>query len=52
MTVSQREVVLQGFGSQSTIEIDEGLENGEWVVTAGIHRLKDGQKVKELPDKL
>lgn len=52
MTVNQREVVLQGFGSQSTIEIDEGLENGEWVVTAGIHRLKDGQKVKELPDKL
>lgn len=52
MTVSKRKVSLQGFGPQSTIEIGEGLENGEWVITAGIYRLKEGQKVKSLPQKL
>lgn len=51
-TVRSREVELGVFGSKSTIEVTRGLENGEWIVTAGIHRLKDGQKVKELPAKL
>jgi RND family efflux transporter MFP subunit len=52
MTVQKRKVSVQGFASNSTLEIAEGLENGEWIVTAGIHKLKDGQKVKDLPEKL
>lgn len=52
MTVHKRKVVIKGFGSTSTLELETGLENGEWIVTAGIHRLKEGQKVKDLPEKL
>lgn len=52
MTVHKRKVEVSGFGSQSTLEIASGLENGEWIITAGIYRLKEGQKVKDLPEKL
>ena len=52
MTVNKREVKLGNFASQTTVEVTEGLKNGEWVVTAGLHNLKEGQKVKNLPPKL
>lgn len=52
MTVHKRKVFINGFGSKSTLEIADGLENGEWIVSAGIHRLSEGQKVKVLPAKL
>jgi len=46
-TVSRRDVkvgVLTDFG----IEITDGLEDGEWIATAGVHRLRDGQEVNIL----
>lgn len=52
MKVNKREVELAGFGSPSTLEIASGLEQGEWIVSAGIHHLKEGQQVKDLPGKL
>lgn len=52
MKVEKRAVKLGGFGSRGTVEISEGLENGEWIVTAGLHHLEEGQVVKDLPEKL
>ncbi len=52
MRVHKRVVELGGFGSQKTVEVVKGLKYGEWVVTAGVHSLKDGQKVKDLAEKL
>ena len=51
-TVTKREVSVGTLISQSSIEIQEGLQTGEWVVTAGVHRLTEGQKVKALMEKL
>lgn len=52
MTVKKRKIEIGNFTSQTTVEVTDGVENGEWVITAGLHRLKDGQKVKDLPEKL
>jgi RND family efflux transporter MFP subunit len=43
--VSLRAVELQRQGS-STIVVSHGLEEGEVVVTAGVHALRPGQKVR------
>lgn len=45
MTVSQRAVVLGGPTAQGLV-ISEGLSPGDLVVSAGVHSLKEGQKVK------
>jgi RND family efflux transporter MFP subunit len=34
------------------IMVIEGLKQGEWVVTAGVHLLKEGQKVRPMNEKL
>lgn len=47
MTVYQAEVTVGNLSSRG-IEILEGLEPGEQVVTAGVHYLHDGQKVRPL----
>lgn len=47
MTVSKREVQV-GDLSSTGIRITSGLKAGEWVVTAGVNSLKEGQKVRIL----
>jgi RND family efflux transporter MFP subunit len=47
MQVSLRPVELQRQAS-STIVVSEGVEPGELVVTAGVHALRPGQKVRLL----
>ncbi len=50
--VSKRDVKVGSLISHSSIEIQEGIQSGEWIVTAGVHKLTEGQKVKPLMDKL
>ena len=48
-TVSLRNIKIIGY-NQDSIVVSEGLQNGELVVTAGVHSLHPGQQVK-LQDK-
>jgi multidrug efflux pump subunit AcrA (membrane-fusion protein) len=48
--VSLRPVELQRQDS-SSIVVTRGLESGEVVVTAGVHALRPGQKVRLAGDK-
>ena len=48
-TVARREVTV-GELTDRGIRIDSGLESGEWIATAGVHYLAEGQKVKLLRD--
>jgi RND family efflux transporter MFP subunit len=48
-TVRQREVEV-GAMTSGGINVLEGLKSGEWVVTAGVHYLQDGKKVRLLED--
>jgi RND family efflux transporter MFP subunit len=48
-TVSAREVKITELQNNGTVVISEGLHPGEIVVTAGVHVLKEGEKVKLLP---
>jgi len=43
--VSQREVIL-GLTEEDEVEITEGLNEGEVIVTVGVEALKDGQQVR------
>jgi RND family efflux transporter MFP subunit len=45
MTVSRRAVVL-GTPTAQGLVVSEGLFSGDLVVSAGVHSLKEGQKVK------
>jgi RND family efflux transporter MFP subunit len=47
MTVGKREVQTGAMTMSGTI-IREGVTPGEWVVTAGVHYLREGQEVKIL----
>ena len=44
-TVALRPVKLGTFGD-GTVQVLDGLKNGEIIVTAGVHKLKEGQKVR------
>ena len=44
-TVRLRPVKLGAFGDGS-VQVLEGLANNDVVITAGVHKLKDGQKVR------
>jgi len=46
--IKPREVTTQSVRSNGTMEISSGLKAGELIVTAGVHSLKEGQKVKPL----
>ena len=46
-TVSLRDVTVQRYDPDSVV-IGQGLEGGEVVVTAGVHALRPGQKVRLL----
>jgi len=48
-TVSRRGVKT-GELTSGGIKILEGVKKGEWVVTAGVHSLQDGQEVKLMDD--
>jgi RND family efflux transporter MFP subunit len=47
MTVAKR-VVQTGALSNTGIQITSGLKAGEWIVTAGVNSMKEGQKVRIL----
>ncbi|MCK3684822.1 efflux RND transporter periplasmic adaptor subunit [Maribellus sp. YY47] len=46
--VEKREVKVTLDGTNGRINVSSGLNNGEQVVTAGVHYLVEGQKVKPL----
>jgi len=48
-TVSRREVVI-GELSDEGVPIEDGLTPGEWVITAGVSYLVEGQKVRLLEE--
>jgi membrane fusion protein, multidrug efflux system len=43
-TVSLRPVTLGGFREEGAL-VASGLANGEWIVAAGAHKLREGQAV-------
>ena len=45
--VSRREVVT-GTLSANGVEVTSGLEPGEWIATAGVNYVREGQKVRIL----
>lgn len=44
-TITLRPIKIGQFGD-GTIQVLEGLQQGDRIVTAGVHKLKEGQKVK------
>lgn len=48
-TVRKRPVTLGGLTRFGHV-VTDGLATGDWVVTAGVHHLKEGQRVKLLDD--
>ena len=44
-TVTRREVTLGTLTNAGT-EVLAGLQRGEWIATAGVHSLRDGQRVR------
>lgn len=51
-TISKKSVQVGSLISNNAIEINNGLTPGEWVVSAGVHQLVEGQKVKQLLSRL
>ena len=49
MVVNRREVQPGDITNRGVL-IDEGVQEGEWIVTAGVNYLKEGQKVRILGD--
>jgi len=49
-TVHRREVAAMTL-SDSGVVVEQGLKPGEWVVTAGVHYLTEGQEVRILEDR-
>ncbi|MDR1601789.1 MAG: efflux RND transporter periplasmic adaptor subunit [Tannerella sp.] len=48
-TVAARKVTVYELHTDGTVILSEGLTSGEIVITAGVHSLKEGEKVKVLP---
>jgi RND family efflux transporter MFP subunit len=48
-TVSAREVKISKLLNNGTVTVSEGVQAGELVVAAGVHSLKENEKVKILP---
>ena len=46
--IKAQQVTVKTVRNDGTMEISSGLKAGEMVVTAGVHSLKEGQKVKPL----
>jgi multidrug efflux pump subunit AcrA (membrane-fusion protein) len=47
MTVKRRAVIVESL-SDTGVTIGEGLQPGEWIATAGVHYLEEGQKIRIL----
>lgn len=45
-TVTRRKVVLGEIFGRDMVSVESGLTLGEWVVTAGVYHLQEGQQVK------
>jgi RND family efflux transporter MFP subunit len=50
-SVRRTQVTTAGVVSDGSVEIVNGLEPGQWIVTAGVHSLEDGQQVSLLGDR-
>ncbi len=48
-TVKSRSVTVKRLHRNGTAEVASGLSDGETVVTAGVHHITEGQKVKPMP---
>lgn len=48
-SASLRPVTLGAFGDRS-VQVVDGLQNNEVIVTAGVHKLKEGQKIRVTGD--
>ena len=46
--ISFNSPVILIFSIASLLVLDEGLQSGEIVVTAGVHKLKEGMEVERL----
>ncbi|MPQ46057.1 efflux RND transporter periplasmic adaptor subunit [Marinifilum sp. N1E240] len=51
MCVKEKVVRLKDFDSNGMINIESGIKNGDLIVSAGVHSLREGQKVKMLSKK-
>jgi RND family efflux transporter MFP subunit len=49
--VKQREVKMIEFDSQGMVNLSRGISSGDIIVAAGVHSLREGQKVKMLVKK-
>lgn len=49
--VERKEVKLNSFDSNGMISIERGVSDGDLIVSAGVHNLKEAQKVKMLNQK-
>lgn len=47
-TVTRRQVFVRQILKDGTVVLDRGVESGELVVSAGVHKLKDGMSVELL----
>jgi hypothetical protein len=47
--IARRVKVTTGALTADGLEIFDGLSDGDYLVTAGVHKLRDGQKVKFSP---
>lgn len=50
-TVSLKPITVSQFGDNQ-VQVLNGLQNGDVVVTAGVHKLREGQKVRVTGDNL
>ena len=48
-TIELRPIVVARYDT-NTVEVSSGLRSGERIVTAGVHKLLAGQKVRLLAD--
>ena len=46
--VTQRQVKIRKIWKEGRVVLDEGVQSGEIVVTAGEHKLKEGMEVERL----
>jgi RND family efflux transporter MFP subunit len=46
--VTRRAIQTGDLNSQGKMEVKKGITAGDWVITAGVHSLKEGQKVRLL----
>ncbi len=47
--IASRREVVTGQIKSTGLQISKGLKSGEWIATAGVHSIREGQKVKLQP---